>query len=93
MPTPITRRTAIKGVTAGLAAPAVFRAFAHAAPSETVLHVSVGAGGMAASDIGSLTASKHLKLVAVADVDSTRFAEMEKRHPGLKCYADWREMF
>lgn len=88
----ITRRTALKA-TAALAAPAVFRSFAHAAPSETLLHVSVGGGGMAASDIGSLTASKNLKLVAVADVDSSRFAALTKKWPDLKVYADWREMF
>jgi len=89
----ITRRQAIKGMAVGTAAPMVFRSFAHATPSETVLHVSVGAGGMAASDIGSLTSSKNLKLVAIADVDSTRAAEMAKRHPGVKVYTDWRVMF
>lgn len=89
----LTRRSVLTAAAAGIAAPSVFRSFAHAAPSETVLHVSVGAGGMAASDIGSLTASKHLRLVAVADVDTDRAAAMAKRFPGLKIYADWREMF
>lgn len=89
----ITRRQAIKGMVAGAAAPTVFRSFAHATPSETVLHVSIGAGGMAASDIGSLTACKNLKLVAIADVDSTSLANMARQHTGVKLYADWREMF
>lgn len=87
------RRSALKFGAAALAAPFVFRQFAHAAPSETLLHVSVGAGGMAASDIGSLTKSKNLKLVAVADVDATKAAETAKKFPGVKVYADWREMF
>lgn len=87
------RRSALKLGAAALAAPFVFRSFAHAAPSETLLHVSVGAGGMAASDINSLTRSKNLKLVAVADVDSTRFADWKKKYPDLKVYTDWREMF
>jgi predicted dehydrogenase len=87
------RRSALKFGAAALAAPFVFRSFAHAAPSETLLHVSVGAGGMAASDIGSLTRSKNLKLVAVADVDAGKAAETAKKFPGLKVYADWREMF
>src|SRR5262245_32400575 len=86
------RRSALK-FGAALAAPFVFKNFAHAAPSETLMHVSVGAGRMAASDIGSLTKSKNLKLVAVADVDSSRFAEWTKKYPDLKVYADWREMF
>ena len=90
----ITRRSALKLGAAGLAAPFVYRAHAAtAAPSETLLHVSVGAAGMAASDIGSLTASKHLKLIAVADVDSERAGAMKKKFPDLKLYTDWREMF
>ena len=89
----ITRRTVLKGAAAaGLAAPFTFR-HAAAAPSETVRHVSVGAGGMAASDIRSLAASKNLKLIAVADVDSSRFAGIQKQFPDCKLYADWREMF
>jgi predicted dehydrogenase len=89
----ITRRTALRFGAAAFAAPAVFRSFAHAAPSETLLHVSVGAGGMARSDINSLTRSKNLKLVAVADVDSTRIGDLKSKFPDLKVYADWREMF
>lgn len=93
MTTKLTRRSALKFGAAALAAPFVFRNFAHAAPSETLLHVSVGAGGMARSDINSLTRSKNLKLVAVADVDSSKIGDLTKVHPGLKVYADWREMF
>src|SRR5260370_33548985 len=88
----ITRRAALKQVTAaGLALPFVFRAHA-AAPSETLYHASFGANGMALSDIGSLTASKHLKLVALADVDLKRTAEVKKRFPSVKVYQDWREL-
>jgi predicted dehydrogenase len=85
----ITRRAAL----GALAAPFVFRSFAHAAPSETLMHVSVGAGGMAGSDIGSLTASKNLKLVAVADVDLAQTKKWKDKYPDLKVYQDWREMF
>jgi predicted dehydrogenase len=88
----ITRRTAIKGLAAGLAAPFVFRAHAHAVPSETVLHASFGAAGQAGSDIGALTASKHLKLVAVADVDLARTADVKKNFPDVRVYQDWREL-
>ncbi|MEO2088468.1 MAG: Gfo/Idh/MocA family oxidoreductase [Gemmataceae bacterium] len=87
------RRAALKAGAAALAAPFVFRSFAHAAPSETLMHVSVGAGGMAGSDIGSLTASKNLKLVAVADVDLTQTKKWKDKYPDLKVYQDWREMF
>jgi len=93
MPHKLTRRAALKAAAATVAAPAVFRSFAHAAPSETLLHVSVGAGGMAASDIGSLTSHKKLKLVAVADVDDTAAAKMKAKFPDIQTFRDWREMF
>src|SRR5260370_41765404 len=88
----ITRRAALKQVTAaGLALPFVFRAHA-AAPSETLYHASFGANGMALSDIRSLTASKHVKLVAVAEVDLPRAADVKKQFPDVKVYQDWREL-
>ncbi|MSR32639.1 MAG: Gfo/Idh/MocA family oxidoreductase [Gemmataceae bacterium] len=88
----ITRRSAVKMLGAGLAAPMVFRQFTQAAPSETLLHVSFGAGGMAGADIGSLTASKNLKLIAVADVDLNKTAELKKKYPELRVYQDWRDL-
>ena len=56
------------------------------APAETVYHASFGASGMAGSDIGSLCGSKHLKLVAVADVDLSRAAAVKKNFPDVKVY-------
>ncbi len=89
----ITRRAALKTLAAaGLAVPFVFRKHATAAPSETVYHASFGANGMALSDIKSLTASKHLKLVAVAEVDLDRVAEVKKLFPDVKVYQDWRDL-
>jgi predicted dehydrogenase len=91
---PVTRRTALKAAAAGLAAPFVYRKFAAAAPSETVLHASFGSSGMAGSDIGSLTGSKNLKLVAVAEVDENQknLAALKKRFPDLRVYTDFREL-
>jgi predicted dehydrogenase len=89
----ITRRGALKRVAvAGFVAPFVFRRHVSAGPSETLYHASFGASGMAAADIGSLTASKHIKLVAVADVDLNRTKEIQKRFPDVKIYQDWREL-
>jgi predicted dehydrogenase len=91
--TPLTRRAALKRLAAaGLAAPFVFRQHATAAPSETVYHASFGANGMALSDIRSLTASKHLLLVAVAEVDLARVADVKNQFPDVKVYQDWREL-
>ncbi|HZT79885.1 MAG TPA: Gfo/Idh/MocA family oxidoreductase [Gemmataceae bacterium] len=89
----ISRRAALKRLAAaGLAAPFVFRAHAGAAPSETLRHASFGANGMALSDIRSLTASKNLQLVAVAEVDLNRAADVKKQFPNVKVYQDWREL-
>lgn len=88
----LSRRSALKRLAATtLAAPFVFRAHA-AAPSETLYHASFGAGGMAGADLGSLTASKFVKLVAVADVDLSRAAAIKNKFPDLKIYQDWREL-
>jgi predicted dehydrogenase len=86
----ITRRTALKTAAATFAAPFVWRLHANAAPSETVLHASFGASGMAGSDIGSLTASKNLKLVAVAEVDKSKTANIKKQFPECRIYDDFR---
>src|SRR5262245_46990156 len=88
----IPRRAALKAGAATLAAPFVWRLHAHAAPSETVLHASFGASGMAGSDIGSLTASKNLKLVAVAEVDEARLKGFKERFPDCVVYKDYREL-
>jgi predicted dehydrogenase len=90
----ISRRSALKSMAAAtLAAPFVFRAHSNGAPpSETVYHASFGASGMAGSDIGSLTANKNLKLVAVADVDLSHTKDIKKRFPEVHVYQDWREL-
>ncbi len=86
----LTRRDALKGLgAAALGAPMVLRAHA-AAPSETILHASFGAAGMALADIKSLTASRNLKLVAVAEVDESRIANLKKLFPEVRIYGDWR---
>jgi predicted dehydrogenase len=92
MTTRMTRRSALKTMVACGVAPFVFRHSAQAGPIETVLHASFGANGMALSDINSLAGSRHLRLVAVADVDLARTAEVRKRFPDARIYQDWREL-
>src|SRR3954471_20225345 len=89
---PITRRSAIGTLAAGLAAPFVFRHTAGAAPSETLLHASFGASGMAGSDIGSPTGSKKLQLGAVPQTDLGGAADIKKKFPDVRVYQDWREL-
>ncbi|QEH37618.1 putative oxidoreductase YvaA [Aquisphaera giovannonii] len=85
------RRSALKLMAGGLAFPYISRGNA-APPSETLRHASCGASGMAWADIQSLTASPHVKLVAVADVDLNRTAEVKGRFPGVRVYQDYREL-
>jgi predicted dehydrogenase len=88
----LTRRDAMKRLAAaGLAVPLMRRVHA-VEPSETLYHASFGASGMAGGDIRSLTASKHVKLVAVADVDLGRAAAIKQDFPDAKIYQDWREL-
>ncbi len=88
----ITRRTALRTMAAGVAAPMVFRTHATAAPSETLYHASFGADGMAGSDWSALTRSPHVKLVAVAEVDDARTAKVKAKFPDVRIYRDWREL-
>src|SRR5204863_3134386 len=37
-------------------------------------------------------ASKHLRLVAVAEVDTARTADVRKNYPDVTVYQDWREL-
>lgn len=86
----ITRRSALKTMLASSTAPFVFRSFATAAPVETVMHASIGADGMAWSDIGSFSASKNWKLVAVAEVDEARLKKVKEKFPECRVYSDYR---
>jgi predicted dehydrogenase len=88
----ISRRNALKAMLATGVAPFVYAHAGAGGPNETLLHTSFGANGMALSDIGSLTASKNLRLVAVADVDLNRTADVRKRFPNVRVYQDWREL-
>ena len=89
-PSRLTRREALgRLAAAGLAAPLARQARA-AAPSQTLRHASFGADGMALADIRALTASPHVTLVAVAEVDLNRAVEVRKLFPGVTVYQDWR---
>jgi predicted dehydrogenase len=96
MPTPITRRTALKAAASAFAIPAVFRHHTlAAAPSEAVRLMAVGAGGRGHSDIMEMAESPHFKLVAIADVDpsSKSVKETLKKFPDAKVFTDFRKMY
>jgi predicted dehydrogenase len=75
-----------------LAAPFIARGLLAQSSGEVVRHASFGAGGMAATDIASLAECGFVKLVAVADVDLRRTAEIKGRFPEARIYQDWRRL-
>ncbi|MEI7730031.1 MAG: Gfo/Idh/MocA family oxidoreductase [Verrucomicrobiota bacterium] len=87
------RREFLKQLTlAGIAAPFITSDLLAQSPNSILRHASFGAAGMAGSDISSFGAAKFLKLVAVAEVDTTRVAKLKERLPDVKVYQDWREL-
>lgn len=89
----IGRRAFLKRMTvAGIFAPIISESLFSAAPSGTIYHASVGGGGMAASDLESITHHGFVKLVAVADVEPARAQRWKEQFPDVKIYEDWREM-
>ncbi len=86
----LTRRSFLKASLALAGAPFVTRNLIANPPSGQVLHASFGASGMAFADSTSLAAHKALRMVAVADVDSSRVADFKKRFPEARVYTDFR---
>ncbi|MBM3884074.1 MAG: Gfo/Idh/MocA family oxidoreductase [Verrucomicrobia bacterium] len=91
----LTRRSFLKGLTAAtatLAAPSYTRNLLSAAPNTLLGHASFGASGMAAADLEAITRQPGVRLLAVAEVDLNRTAELKKRFPEAKIYQDWRTL-
>ena len=87
------RRSFLKTLgTAALATPFVTRDLIARPPSEVLRHASFGAGGMAWSDLTEIAKFKRVQLVAVAEVDLRRTADLKKRFPTTRIYQDWREL-
>jgi predicted dehydrogenase len=57
-----------------------------------VRHASIGAAGMALSDMNAFSRLPNFELIAVADVDLSRTAEVRERFPQARIYQDWREL-
>lgn len=77
---------------AGLAAPFIARNLHAQAPSRVLRHASFGSAGMAWNDIQAITSNPFVKLVAVAEVDLNRIANVRAAHPEARIYQDWREL-
>ncbi|MCX6854137.1 MAG: Gfo/Idh/MocA family oxidoreductase [Verrucomicrobia bacterium] len=87
------RRSFLKHAT--LAASAIaFPAVVKSANANSKLQVvSVGADGMAFSDIKNIGAHAEVQYVGFCDIDSSRFGKVDAEFPGIAHFTDYREMF
>ncbi len=89
----VSRRSFLKVLgAAGLGVPLVTSDLIARPPGGVLRHASFGAAGMAWADIRRLAQTQRLKLVAVAEVDLQRTAELRKVFPLARVYQDWREL-
>src|SRR5215471_11585094 len=87
------RRSFLKTLgAAAVASPFITRGLMARSPNSLLRHASFGASGMAWSDISEFAKFKEFELVAVAEVDLNRTAELRKRFPHTRIYQDWREL-
>jgi predicted dehydrogenase len=61
-------------------------------PNGKLRHAAIGGGGQSWSDINSFSTHPKFELAAVCDVDTSRFDEVKKKFPDVKCYQDYREL-
>jgi predicted dehydrogenase len=87
------RRQFVKRLGAGaIAAPFIARQLLANPPSERLRHASFGAAGMALIDLQAICSSPFVELVAVAEVDLNRIAEVKAAFPAVRVYQDWRQL-
>ena len=75
-----------------LAAPFFVRNLISAPPSDQFRLGAFGAGGMAYVTFDVLLRHPKVKLICVAEVDSSKLQQQKQRAPDAKVYEDWREM-
>jgi predicted dehydrogenase len=87
------RRTFFKQtLSAGILAPAFIKDLISSPPSDLVRVASCGAAGMAYSTLDGICTHPKAKLIAVAEVDSSRLERVKRRYSEARVYSDWRRM-
>ncbi len=90
MSSSVSRRRFLQGL--GVASLSPLAARGISAQGRKIRHASFGAAGMAWADIRGFADHPAFELVAVADPDLTRTANVKKQFPDVKIYQDWREL-
>jgi predicted dehydrogenase len=75
-----------------LGAPFVTSGLRAASPNGKLRHAAFGASGMSYADISSLSKHPKWELVAVCDVDTSKFDRIKQEFPNARLYQDWREL-
>ncbi len=83
------RRTFLKQAAA---APFFLPNLFSAPPSGTLRLASFGGDGMAYATLNGIATHEKVKLVCVAEVDSTRLKRLQQKYPEARVYEDWRVM-
>jgi hypothetical protein len=74
-----------------IGAPFVTTGMRAASPNGKLRHLAFGAAGMSWADISSMAKHPKWELVAVCDVDTSRFGKVKEQFPNVRTYQDWRE--
>ena len=90
---PTNRRSFLKNASLAASAVAFPAVVKSANPNSKLQVVSVGANGMAFSDIKNISGHAAVKYVGFCDIDSTRFDKVDADLPGVAHFTDYREMF
>jgi predicted dehydrogenase len=89
----VTRREMVKGGLAAATALA-FPAVVSGRNLNSRLQVAcVGVDGIANLDMGRIGSHPAVKFVGLCDIDANRFGKADEKFPGVRHFADYREMF
>lgn len=89
------RRHFLAGAGASAGAFLARRAFGQAArvsPNGKLGHACIGVGGMGGVDFTNIKSHGRTQIVAICDVDKEQVAKVASQLPGVRAYADWREL-
>lgn len=89
----VTRRGMVRGMVAGASAMA-FPAVVSGRNLNSRLQVAcIGVDGIAGLDMVKVGSHPAVKFVGLCDIDTKRFAKADEAFPGVRHFADYREMF
>jgi predicted dehydrogenase len=86
------RRTFLSQASSAAAAVAFPAVVKSASPNSKLQVASVGADGMAYSDIKNISGHAQVAYVGFCDIDKNRFGKVSSEFPGAAHFADYREM-